>query len=117
MVLPAQSEYSKCTGHSAEFIREVVVPLVLLHSQPGIILHPDMEAWVPYRTGKELVDPLLGQTWDGQIEFFRSTELYGVAARKVRLLQRLNQIAQYLVTASLGAVSSGDTNSSKGVIG
>ena len=46
----------------------------------------------------------LGQSEGGQVDFLRPTELDGVAAGELRLLQKLAQIAQRLVTAFLGAV-------------
>ena len=98
-------------------IGEVLIPLVLLHGKPGIILHPDMEAGVPHRAGKELVDALLGQAGDGQVELLRPAELDGVAAGELRLLQHLHQIAQRLVAAPLGAVPGGDADGGKGVVG
>lgn len=62
----SQGKHGKGARHGAGLIRGSLY-LVLLHGQPSIILHPDMETGIPHRTGKKLMDTLLGQAGDGQV--------------------------------------------------
>ena len=74
--LQPQSEHSKGAGHCTGFIREVLVPLKLPHSQTSVSLYSRMQIGVLHSTGKELIDSLLRQSGNGQIEFFFSSKLH-----------------------------------------
>ncbi|EDS08839.1 hypothetical protein ANACOL_04451, partial [Anaerotruncus colihominis DSM 17241] len=76
-----------------------------------------METGIPHRTGKKLMDTLLGQAGDGQVDLLRSAKLDGVAAGELRLLQNLNQIAESLLTGPLAAVPGGNADGGESVVG
>src|SRR5699024_11653918 len=85
------------------FIRKVLIPLKLPHSQTSVSLHSRMQIGVLHSTGKELVYSLFGQTGNGQIEFFLPTELHRVTAGKSLLLQDRPQVIQnFSITLLLG---------------
>ena len=81
------------------------------------MFHSDMKAGVPHRTGEQLVDAFPGQAGDGQVDLLGASEVDGIAAGKLRLLQNLNQIGESFLTSPLAAVSGSDTDGGKGVIG
>ena len=115
--LQSQGEHSKGAGHCAGFIREVLVPLKLPHSQTSVSLHSRMQTGVLHSAGKELIDSLLGQAGNGQIEFFLPTELHRVTAGKFLLRKHRTQVVQDFRIAPLGAVPRGDTDGGESVVG
>ena len=115
--LQPQSEHSKRAGHGASFIREVLVPLILPHSQTSVSLYSRMQIGVLHSAGKELIDSLLGQAGNGQIDFLLSSALHRVTAGEFLLLQHRAQVVQDFSIALLRGVPGGDADGGKGVIG
>ena len=115
--LQPQGKHGEGAGHRTGFIRKVLIPLKLPHSQTSVSLHSRMKIRVLHSTGKELIDALFGQAGNGQIEFFLPTELHRVTAGKFLLFQHRTQVVQDFSIALLGGVPGGDADGSKRIIG
>ena len=115
--LQSQGEHSKGAGHCTGFIREVLVPLKLPHSQTSISLHSWMQTGVLHSAGKELIDSLFRKTRNGQIEFFLSTELHRVTAGKFLLRKHRTQVVQDFRIALFGGGLSRDADGGKRIVG
>ena len=64
--LQSQGEHGKGARHGAGFIRKVLIPLKLPHSQTSVSLHSWMQIGVLHSAGKELIDSLLGRPGIGR---------------------------------------------------
>ncbi|CAN4033941.1 Sortase, partial [Dysosmobacter welbionis] len=115
--LQPQGKHGEGAGHRTGFIRKVLIPLKLPHSQTSVSLHSRMKIGMLHSTGKELIDSLFGQAGNRQIEFFFPTELHRVTAGKSLLRKHRTQVVQDFSITLLGGVPGGDADGSKHIIG